>query len=172
MEGVAILIAIIIIVLVGSINDYQKERQFLRLDEKKQRREVKVIRSGKPQQVSIFDILVGDIVCIEPGDVFPADGIFIDGYNVKCDESSVTGESGHVRKHAADQVFRAVQRHGVKMDCFVISGSKVVEGVGTFVVTATGTNSSHATHSPFGENAALVGCLDDRTESNGRLVRS
>ena len=145
-QGVAIIIAIIIIVLVGSINDYQKERQFLRLDEKKQSREVKVIRSGKPQQVSIYDILVGDIVCMEPGDVLPADGIFIDGYNVKCDESSVTGESDHVRKHPADEVFRAIQNHEDlrnKMDCFIISGSKVVEGVGTFLVTATGVNSTY-----------------------------
>jgi len=145
-EGVAIIIAIIIIVLAGSINDYQKEGQFLRLDKKKQSRDVKVIRSGKSQQISIFDVLVGDVVLIEPGDVLPADGIFIDGYNVKCDESSVTGESDHVRKHPADEVFRAIQSHespGHNMDPFIISGSKVVEGVGTFLVTATGVNSYH-----------------------------
>lgn len=144
-EGVTIVIAIVVIVLVGSINDYQKERQFLRLSEKQQSRYVQVIRSGKSQQISIYDILVGDIVHLELGDVVPADGVFIDGHNVKCDESTVTGESDHVRKYPADEVFRAIQNSEVtpKLDPFIISGSRVVEGVGTFLVTATGVNSNH-----------------------------
>jgi P-type Ca2+ transporter type 2C len=144
-EGVAIIVAIVIIVVVGSINDYQKERQFAKLYKKKQDRNVKVIRSGKSQEISIFDVLVGDVVHIEPGDVIPADGVFIDGYNVKCDESSATGESYLSHKHPADDVFQAIegQEASSKMDPFLISGAKVAEGVGTFLVTATGVNSSH-----------------------------
>jgi Ca2+-transporting ATPase len=144
-EGVAIIVAIVIIVVVGSINDYQKERQFAKLYKKKQDRKVKVIRSGEPQEISVFDVLVGDIVHIEPGDVIPADGVFIDGYAVKCDESSATGESHPSHKHPADEVFEAIEGHErlSKMDPFLISGAKVSEGVGTFLVTATGVNSSH-----------------------------
>ena len=52
-EGVAIIIAIIIVVLVGSLNDWQKERQFRALNEKKDDRTVKVIRDGREQQVNI-----------------------------------------------------------------------------------------------------------------------
>ncbi len=52
-EGVAIMIAIIIVVLVGSLNDWQKERQFRALNEKKEDRTVKVIRDGREQQVNI-----------------------------------------------------------------------------------------------------------------------
>jgi Ca2+-transporting ATPase len=144
-EGVAIIVAIVVIVAVESVNDYQKERQFAKLYEKKQDRNVKVIRSGKSQQISLFDILVGDVVHIEPGDVIPVDGVFIDGYNVKCDESSVTGESDLLHKHPADEVFQAIEEHEgfPKMDPFLISDSTVAEGVGTFLVTATGVNSSH-----------------------------
>lgn len=146
-EGVAIIVAIVIIVLVGSANDYKKERQFLKLNRKKQSRDVKVIRSGKLRQISVFEVLVGDVVHLEPGDVIPADGIFIDGHSVKCDESLVTGESDHIRKHLADQVLQAIQnRSGTDLqtlDPFIISGSKVAEGVGTFLVTATGMNSSY-----------------------------
>ena len=52
-EGVAIMIAIIIVVLVGSLNDWQKERQFRALNEKKDDRTVKVIRDGREQQINI-----------------------------------------------------------------------------------------------------------------------
>ena len=52
-EGVAIMIAIIIVVLVGSLNDWQKERQFRTLNEKRDNRTVKVIRDGRKQQINI-----------------------------------------------------------------------------------------------------------------------
>jgi P-type Ca2+ transporter type 2C len=156
-EGVAILTAIVIIVLVGSVNDWEKERQFVKLNKKQQDRTVKVIRSAKSQVLPISDVLVGDVVYLELGDVVPADGIFIDGYNVKCDESSTTGESHLIQKHSAEEVFRALasreqekeqereQRDAdaphKELDPFIYSGAKVVEGLGTFLVTATGVNS-------------------------------
>jgi len=52
-ESVAIMIAILIVVLVGSLNDWQMERQFRALNEKKEDRTVKVIRDGREQQVNI-----------------------------------------------------------------------------------------------------------------------
>jgi len=156
-QGVAILVAIVVIVLVGSINDWEKERQFAKLNKKQQDRTVKVIRSAKSQVIPIADVLVGDIVHLESGDVIPADGIFIDGYNVKCDESSTTGESTLVHKNPAGEVFQALanqerekkleQRESdspkVELDPFIFSGSQVAEGLGTFLVTATGVNSNY-----------------------------
>lgn len=144
-EGVAIITAIIIIVIVGSVNDYEKERQFAKLNKKKQDRNVKVVRSGKSLVISLSDVLVGDVVHLELGDVIPADGIFIDGYNVKCDESSTTGESQLLHKHPGAEVFRAIQEEGdaYKLDPFIFSGTKVTEGLGTFLVIATGVNSGY-----------------------------
>ena len=144
-EGVAIIVAIVIVVVVGAANDYQKERQFVKLNKKKEDRDVKVIRSGKSREISVHDILVGDVMHLEPGDMIPVDGIFISGHNVKCDESSATGESDLLRKTSGDEVFAAIENHRnvAKLDPFIISGGKVSEGIGTFLVTAVGVNSSH-----------------------------
>ncbi|MCJ1401874.1 hypothetical protein MMC11_005091 [Xylographa trunciseda] len=144
-EGVAIVIAIVIVVVVGAANDWQKERQFVKLNKKKEDRLVKVIRSGRSREISVHDIFVGDVVHIEPGDMIPVDGIFISGYNVHCDESSATGESDLLKKSAGAEVYRTIETRGNlrKLDPFIMSGSKVTEGIGTFLVTAVGINSCH-----------------------------
>jgi Ca2+-transporting ATPase len=144
-EGVAIIVAIVIVVAVGSLNDYQKERQFAKLNKKKQDRLVKVIRSGKTLEISVFDILVGDVLHLEPGDMIPVDGVLIQGYDVKCDESQATGESDIIKKRAADEVYAAIENGDdlKKMDPFIQSGARVMEGMGTFLVTSTGIYSSY-----------------------------
>lgn len=144
-EGVAIIVAIVVVVVVGAINDWQKERQFAKLNKKKESRNVKVIRSGRTQELSIHDILVGDVLMVEPGDILPVDGIYITGHSVKCDESSATGESDIMKKTPAEDAFRAMENHEPlkKMDPFMISGGKVTEGFGRMLVTATGIHSSY-----------------------------
>jgi len=144
-EGVAIIIAILVVTLVGALNDYQKERQFVKLNKKKEERMVKVVRSGKSQEISVYDILVGDVVHLEPGDLIPVDGICIEGHNLRCDESSATGESDIIRKSPGDEVYQAIMDNQVtkKMDPFILSGGKVSEGIGMFLVTSTGVNSSY-----------------------------
>jgi Ca2+-transporting ATPase len=144
-EGCAICVAICIVVLVGSLNDYQKERAFVRLNKKKEDREVTVTRSGRAVRISVHDVLVGDILNLEPGDLVPVDGIFINGHNLKCDESSATGESDQLRKTGGEQVMRLLDEGHTRaqdLDPFIISGSKVLEGVGTCLVTSVGVNSS------------------------------
>lgn len=128
-EGVAILAAVLIVVVVASHNDWQKEKAFVKLNTKKDDREVKVLRSGKAMLVNVADVLVGDVVHLEPGDLVPVDGIFIDGHNVKCDESSATGESDALKKTSAKKLFDAdADGNGKKMDPFIISGARVIEG--------------------------------------------
>ncbi|KAL4864246.1 hypothetical protein BDV12DRAFT_176467 [Aspergillus spectabilis] len=144
-EGAAIIAAIFVVVTVGAANDWQKEWQFAKLNKKKEDRYVKVIRSGKTAEVSTYDIIVGDVMCLEPGDMIPADGILIDGHGIKCDESSVTGESDLLRKTPGDKVYEAVaqKKDLEKMDPFIMSGSSVEEGTGTFLVTATGVHTTY-----------------------------
>lgn len=77
--------------------------------------------------------------------MIPADGIFITGHNVKCDESSATGESDSLKKTGGAQVSRLLEEghtNDKDLDPFIISGAKVLEGVGTYVVTSVGVNSS------------------------------
>ncbi|KAF2651479.1 calcium-translocating P-type ATPase [Lophiostoma macrostomum CBS 122681] len=144
-EGVAIIVAIVIVVVVGAANDWQKERQFVKLNKKKEDRVVKAIRSGKTREVSVYDVFVGDVLNLEPGDMVPVDGILIQGHGIKCDESSATGESDLLKKSPGSDVFRALENHEPhkKLDPFILSGAKVSEGVGTFLVTATGVHSSY-----------------------------
>ncbi|KAJ4151814.1 plasma membrane calcium [Fusarium oxysporum] len=141
-EGVAILGAVLIVVVVASHNDWQKEKAFVKLNTKKDDREVKVIRSGKSMLVNVADVVVGDVLNLEPGDLIPADGIFIDGHNVKCDESTVTGESDALKKTPGAKCFVDDPMRTKEPDPFIISGSRVLEGMGTFVVTSVGVNSS------------------------------
>lgn len=152
-EGVAIITAVIIVVVVGAGNDYQKERQFAKLNAKKEDREVVVIRAGDRCMVSIYDLLVGDVICLETGDVIPADSVLISG-EVECDESALTGESATVKKRPADVAMAFYEEHSQNnedlgsptikfQDPLLISGAKVLSGVGTALVTAVGVHSVH-----------------------------
>jgi Ca2+-transporting ATPase len=96
--------------------------------------------------ISVHDIQVGDILHLEPGDIAPVDGIFIEGHNLKCDESAATGESDAVRKQPWQVCERYARQDSSKLpshlpDPFIISGSKVLEGVGTYLVISVGQNS-------------------------------
>ncbi|PKY08148.1 calcium-translocating P-type ATPase(PMCA-type),putative [Aspergillus campestris IBT 28561] len=144
-EGVAICVAIIIVTVVTAANDWQKERQFAKLNKRNNDREVKAIRSGKVAMISIYDITVGDVLHLEPGDSIPADGILVSGHGVKCDESSATGESDQMKKTNGHDVWRQLSDGSAKkkLDPFMISGAKVLEGVGTYVVTSVGPYSTY-----------------------------
>ncbi|KKK19580.1 hypothetical protein ARAM_006540 [Aspergillus rambellii] len=144
-EGVAICVAIAIVTLVTALNDLQKERQFAKLNKRNNDREVKAVRSGKVVMISIFDITVGDVLHLEPGNAVPADGVLISGHGIKCDESSATGESDQMKKTDGFEVSRRIQDGTAtkKLDPFLISGSKVLEGVGTYLVTSVGKYSTY-----------------------------
>ena len=104
------------------------------------------MRGGRPGLVNIYDIVVGDILLLEPGDVVPVDGILADGNNVTCDESSLTGETHTLRKVSATNALENTTPptpFSGKYDPFIFSGSKVVEGIGRCVVTSVGKNSCY-----------------------------
>ncbi|XP_048511589.1 plasma membrane calcium-transporting ATPase 2 isoform X4 [Athalia rosae] len=128
-EGLAILISVIVVVFVTAFNDYSKERQFRGLQSRIEgEHKFSVIRQGEVKQISVSDIVVGDICQIKYGDLLPADGILIQSNDVKVDESSLTGESDHVKK-------------GENYDPMMLSGTHVMEGSGKMLVTAVGVNS-------------------------------
>ena len=148
-EGVAIIVAIVIVSGVGAGNDWQKERQFVKLNRKKENHEVTVIRDGHTQNISVFSVLVGDLVSLEPGDILSTDGILVNGYGIKTDESALTGESANVRKSPAKEVLSKIHAdpslvpHTKGLDPYMMSGSKVLEGSGSYIVTSVGVNSFH-----------------------------
>jgi len=110
----------------------------------KEDRKVKVIRGGKTVLISVFEILVGDILLLEAGDIVPVDGVIAEGQDMRCDESSVNGESDTVKKVAANVAIEHADTGDTKScDPFILSGTKVLEGVGKCVVTAVGTSSCY-----------------------------
>ena len=139
--------------MVGSLNDWQREKQFRVLNDKKEERGVIVIRSGDERVIDVKDLLVGDIALLEPGEIVPCDGVFISGHNVRCDESGATGESDTIKKVVYDECIALREQakwegtdvHGfdanTHTDCFMVSGSKVLEGYGKYVVIAVGQKS-------------------------------
>ena len=98
-EGVAIWCAVLIVAMVGSCNDYQKELQFRKLNAEKDSIMVKVLRDGSEALVSNEDVVVGDIMLLDTGDKVVADGLYIEGFGLIVDEASLTGESDPIKKH-------------------------------------------------------------------------
>ncbi len=142
-DGLTILVAVIIIVLVGSLNDWVKSRRLRKIEERGFEAQTTVIRRGTLAHIPSSEVVVGDIVQIQAGDIIPADGILVDGSRIACDESSITAESALVRKTPGDNASRTTTQASPELepDPFMLSGTKVLEGLGTFIVTATGTHS-------------------------------
>ncbi|CAA6671131.1 unnamed protein product [Spirodela intermedia] len=122
-DGGSIAFAVIIVIFVTAFSDYKQSLQFQNLHEEK--RNIR-LESGRRIEVSIFDLVVGDVVPLKIGDQVPADGVLISGHSLSIDESSMTGESKIVHK---DQKAP-----------FLLSGCKVGDGYGTMLVTAVGIN--------------------------------
>ncbi|XP_061338998.1 calcium-transporting ATPase 4, plasma membrane-type-like isoform X2 [Gastrolobium bilobum] len=123
-DGVGIILSIFLVVIVTAVSDYKQSLQFRDLDKEKKKIFVQVIRDGKRQKISIYDIVVGDIVHLSTGDQVPADGIYISGYFLLIDESSLSGESEPVNANEEKP--------------FLLSGTKVQDGQGVMLVTAVG----------------------------------
>ncbi|XP_077133400.1 plasma membrane calcium-transporting ATPase 2 isoform X7 [Ranitomeya variabilis] len=128
-EGAAILLSVVCVVLVTAFNDWSKEKQFRGLQSRiEQEQKFTVVRAAQVIQIPVAELVVGDIAQVKYGDLLPADGVFIQGNDLKIDESSLTGESDQVRK-------------SVDKDPMLLSGTHVMEGSGRMLVTAVGVNS-------------------------------
>ncbi|XP_053217833.1 plasma membrane calcium-transporting ATPase 1-like [Podarcis raffonei] len=145
-EGFAILLSVMCVVLVTAFNDWSKEKQFRGLQSRiESEQKFTVIRHGECKQVLVAELVVGDIAQIKYGDLLPADGLLIQGHDLKVDESSLTGESDHVKKSLTE-------------DPMLLSGTHVMEGSGRMVITAVGINSQ------TGIILTLLGVGDDQPE--------
>ncbi|WOH06463.1 hypothetical protein DCAR_0625891 [Daucus carota subsp. sativus] len=123
-DGLGIILSIFLVVMVTAISDYNQSLQFKDLDKEKKKISVHVTRDGTRQKVSIFDLVVGDVVHLSIGDQVPADGLFISGYSLLIDESSLSGESEPVNINEKNP--------------FLLAGTKVQDGSGKMLVTTVG----------------------------------
>ncbi|CAK9136002.1 unnamed protein product [Ilex paraguariensis] len=151
-NGGSIIVAVVLVVAVSAISNFKQNRQFEKLSKESGDIKVEVVRDGWRQPISIFELLVGDIVYLKIGDQIPTDGLFLDGHSFKVDESSMTGESDHVEI--------------CNMNPFLLSGTKVTEGYGRMLVTSVGMNTA------WGQMmSSITRDLDEQTPLQARLNR-
>ncbi|MBR2708198.1 MAG: calcium-translocating P-type ATPase, PMCA-type [Bacilli bacterium] len=105
-ETVGIVIAIFLASFISTISEYGSEKAFEKLEEDASKIKCKVKRSNKIKEIEISDIVVGDIINIEPGDQIPADGKIISG-NIFVNESNINGEMKEKEKKINSKVFKS-----------------------------------------------------------------
>ena len=142
-DGVSIIIAVLVVVLVGSITDYQKEQKFHELNEvQAEGTKYKLIRNGQPEDHISDDLLVGDLIMINYGDIMAADVLLIEGNGIKMDESALTGESDAMKKEKYEKCNELLKNGETKLPSpLILSGTNCVEGSGKGIVIAVGDHS-------------------------------
>lgn len=123
-DGLGIVASILLVVFVTATSDYRQSLQFKDLDKEKKKITIQVTRNGCRQKISIYELLVGDVVHLTVGDQVPADGLFVSGFSLLINESSLTGESDPKIVTAENP--------------FLLSGTKVQNGSCKMVVTTVG----------------------------------
>ena len=142
-DGVSIVIAVLVVVLVGSITDYQKEKKFHELNEvQAEGTKYKLIRNGQPEDHISDDLLVGDLIMINYGDIMAADVLLIEGNGIKMDESALTGESDAMKKEKFEKCKELRNAGETKLPSpLILSGTNCIEGSGKGIVIAVGEHS-------------------------------
>ncbi|GKV20116.1 hypothetical protein SLEP1_g30279 [Rubroshorea leprosula] len=160
-EGGSIFVAVFLVVVISASTNFRQETQFDKLSKISNNIKVDVLRGGRRQSLSIFDLVVGDVVYLKIGDQIPADGLFLTGHSLQVDESSMTGESDHVE---VDSI----------QNPFLSSGSKVVDGYAQMLVASVGMNTSwgemmSSVSRDTNERTPLQARLDTLTSSIGKV---
>ncbi|WP_297233523.1 cation-translocating P-type ATPase [uncultured Flavonifractor sp.] len=137
-ESTIVIFAVLILNAVLGTVQYLKAEKSLESLKAMSSPSAKVLRGGVRLEIPSADVVPGDIVLLEAGDMVVADGRVLENFSLKVNESSLTGESEGVDKTAdvidADQVALGDQKN------MVFSGSLVTYGRATVLVTATGMN--------------------------------
>ena len=143
-DAIGILGAVLIGISIGAITEGKSKKAAQALSKLTENIGVKVLRNGKIKQISKADLVPGDIVYLESGDMIPADGRLIQSVNLKIREDMLTGESADVSKDA-DKIVQMEIIYGkteiieqdtipAKQINMVFGGTLVAYGKGVMVV--------------------------------------
>jgi len=127
-DAVLILVIVFASGMAGFFQEYKAEKSIEALQEMAAPQAL-VIRDGQPKEIPASEIVVGDIVLLESGDIVPADARLIESFNVTADESALTGESEAVVKKVSDNIF---------MNSFIYVGNAKAEVIKTGLNTKVG----------------------------------
>ena len=137
-EGISIMIALVIIITVTSANNWVSERQLADLIAHQELQEIPVYRGSSTQTITIdaSELAVGDVVILKEGNQVPADCIIIEGQNLYCIESDLTGEPDEIEKVPITESNFRDGSLGT-----MLAKSLIVKGVCTALVVGVGSNS-------------------------------
>jgi len=162
-EAVAILVIVILNGILGYTQEYRAEQSMAAL-KKMSVPSVRVRRDGRLQEISARELVPGDVVVLETGNIVPADGRVTSSVNLRVEEAALTGESEPVDKDP-NLVFETDHALGDRRN-MVFSGTLVNYGRGEFVVTDTGMETE------LGHIANLIqGVEEESTPLQQRLSR-
>lgn len=135
-ESTVVIFAVIIMnALLGTVQ-HQKAQKSLDSLKALSSPSARVIRDGRQVEITSSQVVPGDILLIEAGNIAVADGRLLESHNLIVNESSLTGESDGVEKQvdpiSGEQIALGDQNN------MVFSGSLITGGRGVLVVTATG----------------------------------
>ena len=136
-EGILILAIVLINAILGVIQEGKAEKA-LESIKKMSSPHATVLRDGIEQVISVEDIVLGDIVLLAAGDIIPADLRIIESYNLKVDESALTGEPVPVEK-ISNQILDDEVPLGDQQNLAFMS-TVVTYGRGKAIVIGTGMN--------------------------------
>ena len=147
-DAIGIIVAILLGISIGIITEGKSKKAAQALSKMTENIEVKVLRNGKIIQIAKNNLVPGDIVYIETGDMIPADGRLLKSHDLKIREDMLTGESDDVVKNAHTTVDMEIiyGKTGIieqdaipaKQINMVFGGTLVAYGRGIMVVTYTG----------------------------------
>lgn len=135
-ESAAVIGAVLLLNAVLGTVEHQKAQKSLEGLQALSAPEAKVIREGRTERIAAEDVVVGDILVLECGDLAAADGRLLEAVDLRLNESSLTGESQEVEKE-----IRMLKEKDIPLagrSNMVFSGSLITGGRGVMVVTATG----------------------------------
>lgn len=157
-EGTSICIALGIIIVVGSSNEYIASQRTSAMIAKSDKQMVTVYRgSSDPKKVDSEELVVGDIIEIENGYKVPADVIMLSGQEVKCKEDELTGEPDEFEKVPVD-----ASNYKDGYSAVLFAKTTIVSGIGKAMVTCVGTSTASG-------NAADLNEEDSETHLQKKL---
>ena len=160
-EAVVILVIVVLNAVLGYIQEFKAEQSMAAL-KRMAVPKVRVRRDGQMQEISARELVPGDVVILETGNIVPADGRVLQSVNLRVEEAALTGESEPVEKDPA-LVFETDQALGDRRN-MVYSGTIVNYGRGEFVVTETGMQTE------LGHIATMIqGVVQEQTPLQQRL---
>jgi len=134
-DTIIILAIVIINAAVGFIQEYRAEKAMEAL-KNMAANHAHILREGKMMSIPATDLVVGDVIMLEAGNIIPADVRFFETHQTKVDESTLTGESNNVEKNT-EELPEGIYALGDQTN-MGFKGTSVTNGRGLAYVVATG----------------------------------